>query len=228
MGAGSGTLGTVATIAAIAGGAALIAGTGGAAAVPLGAGLGAGAGGTAFGTAAAGGIGGGLGMAALPLALTAASGGLAAYGQIQEGNQASDMYKYQAQVAKNNAELAKDAAKDAEIRGENAAQQTRLRTRQVIGNYRASAAARGVEVDSGSALDTTVDLAGIGELDALLIKDNATREAWGYNNQAIQFQDNAKLDKKASVNVKRAAGTAAFGTLLGTGSSVAARWYQRQ
>jgi hypothetical protein len=64
---------------------------------------------------------------------------------------------------------------------------------------------------SGTALDLLGDTAQIGEEDALTIRNNAAREAWGYRNQANE----ASRWGANQLNNSRGAG---IGTLLTAGS----------
>lgn len=157
-------------------------------------------------------------------ALTAAAAGTQMYGQYQEGQAAKDMSKYQSQVAKNNALSAEYAAEDARARGRQAEVTQRQRNRLIQGNYRASAAARGVLVDDGSAGDSLVDLAGIGELDALTIRSNAEREALGFEAESSEFMGESRLRKASGKNAVRSAALGSASTLLTAGSSVSDRW----
>ncbi len=225
MGGSSGFTQAATAALVIGGSAALIAGTGGAAAPALAPALASGAG---FGAAGAGALaGGGATLGAIaPLVLAGAGTAVSAYGQIQQGQAEAQLARYQSQVAKNNAELAKRNAADAALRGAQKEQQSRLKTRLIGGSYRASAAGRGVEVDSGSSLDAMVDIAGVGELDALLIRDNAAREAAGYEAQSNEFTAEAGFRRTAGRNATRASYINAGSTLLTGGSAVASKWYQ--
>lgn len=110
-----------------------------------------------------------------------------------------------------NAAFADAAANDAIKRGEFESDQSRIDTRGMIGAQRAGFAANGVDVNSGSAADIQDDTAALGELDALTIKNNAAREAWGYRKQSQQYQQTAR-------NAQRSARSSMFGSLLTAGS----------
>ncbi|WP_332774437.1 hypothetical protein [Pseudomonas sp. ESBL1] len=110
-----------------------------------------------------------------------------------------------------NAAFAGEAANDAIKRGEFEADQSRIDTRNMIGAQRAGFAANGVDVNSGSAADIQDDTAALGELDALTIKNNAAREAWGYRTQQQQ--------NVLAANTARQSGRAGmFGSLLTAGA----------
>ena len=99
----------------------------------------------------------------------------------------------QARIAENNAAISRIQADEslATARVDEANQ--RAQTRSLKGTQRAALAANGVSLGEGSALDllTTTDY--MGELDALTIRDNAAKQAWGYNIQAENYLANSNL-----------------------------------
>lgn len=110
---------------------------------------------------------------------------------------ALDQGKYQQRVAENNAITSEYAAKDALTRGAADEQQQRIKTRQVMGAQRAALAASGVDVNSGTGSRILTDSAGLGELDALTIRENAMRSAWGYQTQAENSRAEGALARYA-------------------------------
>lgn len=117
------------------------------------------------------------------------------------------------QQGKANARLAKQQAVDAQRRGSEEEQRQRSRVAAMKGAQRAKYAANGVLVDEGAALDTIEETAAIGEMDALTIRDNASREAWGYRSEA---------------SIQRSAGTSgAMASLLTGAGKVADKWYRQ-
>ncbi|MNJ23108.1 hypothetical protein D3C77_174860 [compost metagenome] len=110
-----------------------------------------------------------------------------------------------------NAQYAGQAAEDAVARGEFESDQQRLRTNAAIGTQRTGFAANGVDVNTGSAAEIQDDTAALGELDALTIRNNAAREAWGYRTQEQQ-------NLLAARTAKRQGKTGMFGSLLTAGA----------
>ena len=106
-------------------------------------------------------------------------------GYQRQATAASAQGQYIKRVDEQNAKMADAEAQDALDRGELTAQRRGLETRQQIGSTRASQAAQGVDVSSGSAADVQASEAGIGALDEMTIRNNAAREAWGYKVEAI-------------------------------------------
>lgn len=90
------------------------------------------------------------------------------------------------------AALASRQATDAIARGAQAESRFRTGTAGLMGAQRANASASGVDAGSGSAADVQGDTARLSELDALTIRNNAAREAWGYQTQGALTQLAAK------------------------------------
>lgn len=131
---------------------------------------------------------------------------LGGMGALQERKNALDLAKTQQAIA--------DAqASDALLRGGYEAGLKRMATRRLIGSQRAAYGTSGVDVQSGSAGDVYAQTEMIGELDALMIKNNARREAWGYQVQSIEAQLRGKQAAQSA--------TMAFvGSVLGGGMSI--------
>ena len=157
-------------------------------------------------------------MAMASLALSAVGTAFSAYGAIQQGQAAKAQAAYQAQIAENNRIEANQLAEDALRRGEIAEQKKREEGKQLIARQRVQLAATGQLVDEGTALDLTTDTAGLNELDALTVRNNAEREARGFRVQGINFQGEAALLRLSGANQASAARTNAFGTLIGGAS----------
>lgn len=92
------------------------------------------------------------------------------------------------------------------------------RVRQLIGTQRATAAAQGLDPNEGSALDLQAETAGLGAQDALQIRMNAMRQAWGLNVEGVNSLNRASAARTGGRN-------AAIGTLLTTAASAAGSAY---
>ena len=92
---------------------------------------------------------------------------------------------YQKNAAEFNAKLAEIQGEDAVRRGDRAAAQVIKQGRQAQGAQRASLAAQGIDVNSGTAAQIQEDTAVLSELDALTVKTNAWRERWGLKVSAV-------------------------------------------
>lgn len=128
-------------------------------------------------------------MAASGGGLMAAS--LAAQGMSSVGNSYAQSQAlrargdYQKMVGQSNAHLAQIQASDAIDRGNLAAEHNQDKTRQLVGAQRASMAAQGVDVNTGSAANLQSDSETLGALDSMTLRNNAIREAYGYKVQSI-------------------------------------------
>jgi len=123
--------------------------------------------------------------------MCSAAGAQAGFGAIVGGTQATKQASLENRALRYNAWLKEQEASNAEIqasqtlkRGQTEEALFRKETEQIKGKQRASFGASGAVVDSGSTLDTLLDTAEFGELDALTIRRNAEIEAWQYNEQA--------------------------------------------
>lgn len=154
-------------------------------------------------------------------ALTAALLGLSAAstitkfaGERQQATAAERQGAYEQAVYNTDAQLAEQQAADAIARGKEAETRQRQATRGLIGSQRAALAAQGIEVDSGSALDVQADTAAMGELDALTIRNNAAREAYGYKVQALNYRQQGQLAALSGKNQAAALRNESYSTLL--------------
>lgn len=145
-------------------------------------------------------------------------------GQQTQTRAAQEAGKYRAQVLRNNKIIAMRAAEDAITRGRFEERVQRSVTQQQIGSARARAAARGVQADTGSAADIQASIAGIGELDALVIRENARREAMSFRQQATQFESEARLEESGIEAAGISGKIATTSQILSGATSVSAKW----
>ena len=124
---------------------------------------------------------------------------------------------YQGQVAKNNQYIANQNADLALYKGTQAVNASQQATAQTVGKERAGYGAGNIEVNSGTALQTQMDTARIGSIDAQTITQNAQRSAWGYQQQAAMFGAQSKADVYGGL-------MSGAGSLLGGGSNFASKW----
>jgi hypothetical protein len=102
----------------------------------------------------------------------------------------------QAGLADYNAQVADLQATDAIDRGRDEESRFRTGVRGLIGSQRAGIAAGNVDVGFGSAVDVQADAAFLGEMDALTIRTNAAREAWGFKVQSEDYRRRAAITRK--------------------------------
>lgn len=152
-----------------------------------------------------------------PTALLIGSSLLTVGGGIISANAADNAGRYNQQVAENNAKMSEFSARDATVRGARAVDEQRLKTRMLMGKQRASLAANGVTLDSGTSLDLLGDTAMMGAVDEETIRLNSAREAWGYQVQADNYRASGAMERYNGKAQK-------VGTLLGTAANVAGSW----
>lgn len=163
-------------------------------------------------------------MALVAVATSAAGAATSAMGAIKQGNAAQAAADYNAQIAGMNAVNNKNNAERAAAAGEQNAAQAELKGRAAVGAIRAAQAANNVDVNTGSAVDVRSSAAETGQLNALTIRNNAAREAWGYQNQAASNTAQASLDTMQGQAAQDAASITATSDLL-SGAGKAAGGY---
>ena len=127
------------------------------------------------------------------IASTAMAAGsvIQAYDQYQSG-------EYQEDVASENARIAKLQAKQARTLGGMEEDRYRRSLAILQGKQRAAAGASGRDITGGGTVgDLLSQTSGVGELDALTIRSNAAREAWGFNSQAVNYKAQGKMAQRA-------------------------------
>lgn len=134
--------------------------------------------------------------------------------QQQDAQGASLRGRFANAVAERNAQLAERQGQDALARGELAANRVGGQTDQAVSSGRAAAAAGGSDVNVGSAAAVTASERLVGAVDALTIRNNAAREAWGYNVEAANQRMQGRLALLSGENQAARQRLASYGTLL--------------
>lgn len=160
-------------------------------------------------------------LTALAIATVVASAATSARGQIKAGKAAKDAGESVAQQQEWNARIADVQAGDAVTRGREAESQLRSQTKSLIGSQRAGFAGQGLDISVGSPVDVQGDTARLGELDALAIRANAQREAWGYRVEGADRRMAAEVARKGGAAAATAARWSAGATVLGGVSDAA-------
>jgi len=127
------------------------------------------------------------------LAVTAISTGLSAFAAYQQAGAQNKANEYNASIQRRNADVANLQAKHAIEVGQVEENIQRQKVKQLIGTQRAQIAGAGLLVDADTGLELTKETAGFGELDALSIRSNAARQAWGAQQQAAGYSAQASL-----------------------------------
>ncbi len=131
-------------------------------------------------------------------AMSVASGMEQTNAQQEHAKYQASMAEYNAKVAEGNAQIAEDEGKRAKQAADEAATRKRQETSLLIGQQRAKQGASGAQVNIGSNLDTNLDFAERGELDALQLEEqgkwqdyNKRIDAQNHRNQAGVLQTQA-------------------------------------
>ncbi len=157
-------------------------------------------------------------IAGASLALAAAGTAMTVKGQMDAQAAQGAQQGYLANLARQRAGIAAQQAADARQRGEIAVQKQRDLTGQRIGTQTAQLAAQGTDLE-GSPTDILGDTARAGEHDALTIRSNAAREAWGYEVQGAGFGADAALRDSFQPSY-----LGAGASLLSGASGIADKW----
>lgn len=145
-------------------------------------------------------------------------------GSMDAASAAKDTANYNAQVEANNKITSDRQSENAIRRGELDETRHRISVNQTKGAQRSALAAQGLDLQDGSALDTVLDTAEFGELDALIIRNNAENEAYGYTVQGNNSQNSANLYKNQASNISPL--RAGVGTAL-TGAGKIAKGFSK-
>lgn len=157
-----------------------------------------------------------LAAAAIPMfggTAGAVATGLSATGSILEGVSSMGQHRYRAQVAKNNALIHGRNSDQALVEGQSEESRHRYKTAQLVGAQKAAQAANGVDVAFGSPVDVRTESATMGDYDALMIRYNSAKDAYGERLKAA--------DSLAEAKMQRAAGRFALAkSFIGAASSI--------
>lgn len=138
--------------------------------------------------------------------LAIASGAVSAASQIQQGNEANAVAKYNAREQENQATRVRNKGTEEE-------NIKRRETAEFLSKQRAMLGASGIDLGSGSAADLQQDTELLGEVDALRIRSN-------FDDQATQMERQAELTRQQGRSAKRAGQISALGTALSTAATV--------
>lgn len=168
-------------------------------------------------------------MAALTaalLALSAANTASSYMGDRRNADIAQQQGNAQGSLFDTNAKYADSLAADATQRGIFAEDRVRSAMRQTGGAQRAAAAAAGLSPDAGSARDVFQNDQMLGELDALTVRNNAAREAYGFTVQASNDRTQGAWARASGNNEAAALRSRASSTLLSGAADLASIYAQ--
>jgi len=108
--------------------------------------------------------------------------------------------KYQSAIYGKNAQISRMRADDAIERGVDLERRSRIATNQLLGEQIASMGAQGIDLGFGTAIDIQHDTIDVGALDIMTIRNNASKEAWGFLTESMNYNAQAKVSKIAANN----------------------------
>jgi hypothetical protein len=147
----------------------------------------------------------------ISLGLSGAGTAISALGAINQASAARE-------AARNNQTMAEYAAQDSMKRGEEEAMQVRRRGAALKSSQRTTLAAKGLDLNYGTAADLQDQTDFFTESDVATTRDNAQRAAW---NQRARGQAMLAQGRADSLNSMMQAG----GSLLAGAGQVANKWY---
>ncbi len=165
-------------------------------------------------------------LAKLNMGVGVVSAAASAYSTYVTAKANKKLFEAQAFANEVNARISEKMAEDAIARGHEREGISRQKTKKTRGSQRASLAAQGIRVDTGSALDVQLETEDIGEINAVTIRNNALREAFGHHSQAANYMTQAGLDRIRGAQEK-ARGISKAGQTLLTGGTKFIGKYQR-
>jgi hypothetical protein len=152
-----------------------------------------------------------------------AGAGMSLVGSINQANTQKGVLDYQAGLAANNALIAHYQQAQELQQGQIQENAQRMKTAALMGDQRTALAASGVDMGQGSASEILASSKYMGERDALTIRDNAARRAWGYGVNADNYNAESAAEKSAAGAISPF--TAGAGSLLAGSAGVAKSWY---
>lgn len=165
-------------------------------------------------------------LTAVSMGTTALGGAVSTVGKLMGGASQSSMYKYQQGVARVNQQIAKQNADYARYTGEFEAQRAGMKGRYERASTAVVQSGRGIDIHSGSPLSVRESQGELTRQDERTIRSGAARKAYAYENEAAKQEAAANMYGKASQRSKTASYIDAFGSILGTASSVSSKWLQ--
>lgn len=151
--------------------------------------------------------------------------GIAGYSAYQAGQAQKANAEYQAQVAANNATIARYNADAATKQGNQQLQAAQEQAAQRQGTIRAVLGASGIQLDNGSALRDQQGVAQIDKTNQETITSNAARSAWNFLNQGANYDATAQLQTMQANQASTAGAMNAFSSIL-SGASTTAKNYK--
>lgn len=163
-------------------------------------------------------------LSALSIASSAGGGIMSAFGAKAEGQANRQMYDYQAQVARINAQIDRQNAEWERSKGDIESLQYGLKAGQQFGAIRTAQAASNLDVNSGSAAEVQRSQRTITAMDNATIQRNAAKAAYNWDVKALMDENQANVYNIAGANAEKAGNLKAMSSIIGSVSSVSSKW----
>lgn len=148
-------------------------------------------------------------------AATALAGtALSAYGSIRQGEAGAEAARTRGAIAQRDAIIAQQNAEYATAVGARRAEDVSMRNAARLARVKASQAANGIDVNTGSAVDVQVSEREMGILDAETVMADATARAYGYEDTARTRRARGQMDDATSSEYLTAGYLGAGSTIL--------------
>lgn len=158
-------------------------------------------------------------LAGISLASSLGSAVIGAVGAESSASAQAASATYNAEIATQNQQIATQNANLAAASGEQQAAISEQKTRAKEGGIITGEAAGNINVMTGSAVDVQTSEKALGLQDALTIKSNAARQAYGYQTQAYNYGAESNLYGYEAQTAQTAGMINAGSTLLGGAAS---------
>lgn len=123
---------------------------------------------------------------------------------------------YESSIANTNAAIARVKMRQVLEQGDIERSRQNLKTEQTVGALRTAAGASGTDVATGSNALVRIGAVGVGSIDELTVRNNAARQAWGYETEAIQDTYQGQFaNLTAAVKSQQSLLTAGLGAVSG-------------
>jgi hypothetical protein len=150
-----------------------------------------------------------------PGLLAVGAAAVSAVGQIQGGIYQNQMSRYQAQIAEQNKQVAREGAVDAIVQGQDQQRQLGREVAGRVGAQSARMAGNNVDISIGSAARVIDDTRMIGREDSAALSENVRRRVKGQQIDAWNYESEKRAAKAEGKQAMIAAGFGAATTLLG-------------
>lgn len=147
-----------------------------------------------------------------------------AFGSFYSAKMQKNNLEFQAYMANVNARIAELGAQSELSKGQWEVGRLTMAAGKLKSSQRVALAANGVDLGVGNAAEIQASTDILKEMDKNQTTANATRAAWGYRTQAMNFKSQAAIDNTTADSISPM--MAGLTTLLGASGTVAQNWYR--